>query len=113
MTIFSSEGVSVLCDILCVPVNSAATFWHAKSVQLHLSVATFWRIVILPLHLGWKFYSNIVAVACPPVSLADITMQHFYKQRYALQLQIILARQGRATTIHSSFKKYDNQPHHR
>jgi len=27
-------------------------------------------------------------------------MQHFYKQSYALQLQIILAPQGRATTRH-------------
>jgi len=35
---------------------------------------------------------------CPPVILAGITVQLFYKQSCALQLQIILAPQGGATT---------------
>jgi len=43
---------------------------------------------------------RLVWRACPPVLLADITMRLFYKQSCALQLQIILAPQGRTTTRH-------------
>ena len=90
MAAFSDGKINLmpLCD-----------FCHRASSNWKCSINTLFLFQYNLIDI-WRGVSIFYFAGMSADFLPGIIMQHFYKQSYALQVQIILARQGRTTTRH-------------